>query len=84
MEQGFKITKRAGWQGHKTRRSDPGRAERLWLAVSVATLGRLRIGGEAEASILESTIAEVGAILRQEPRQRKATQSEDLLRNRPL
>ncbi len=38
IEQGFKVTKRAGWQLQRTRMSDPGRASRLWLAVAVATL----------------------------------------------
>src|SRR4029434_6741059 len=31
IEQGFKITKRAGWQWHRTRMRDPERAARLWL-----------------------------------------------------
>ena len=35
------------WQG--TRMTDPKRAERLWLAVLVATLWLLSVGGEAEA-----------------------------------
>ena len=30
IEQGFKITKRGGWQWHRTRMSDPQRAARLW------------------------------------------------------
>jgi hypothetical protein len=38
IEQGFKITKRGGWQWQRTRMSDPQRAARLWLAVAVATL----------------------------------------------
>ena len=37
IEQGFKITKRAGWQWHRTRLRDPERAARLWLAGAVAT-----------------------------------------------
>jgi hypothetical protein len=42
IEQGFKITKRGGWQWHRTRMTDPQRAARLWLAVAVAT--QLRLG----------------------------------------
>ncbi len=50
IEQGFKVVKRAGWQWQRTRMSDPGRATRLWLAVSVATLWLLSVGGTAEDS----------------------------------
>jgi hypothetical protein len=39
IEQGFKVTKRAGWQWQRTRMSDPARASRLWLAVAVAHCG---------------------------------------------
>lgn len=55
IEQGFKLTKRAGWQWQKTRMIDAERAERLWLAVSVATLWLVSVGGQAEADIVEST-----------------------------
>jgi hypothetical protein len=48
IEQGFKITKRGGWQWQRTRMSDPQRAARLWLAVAVATLWLLSVGGMAE------------------------------------
>ena len=44
IEQGFKLTKRAGWQWQRTRITDPARAERLWLAVAVATLWLVRVG----------------------------------------
>ncbi len=49
IEQGFRAIKRGGWQWNGTRMTDPRRAERLWLAVSVATLWLLSVGGEAEA-----------------------------------
>ncbi len=49
IEQGFRTIKRGGWQWNGTRMTDPRRAERLWLAVSVATLWLLSVGGEAEA-----------------------------------
>jgi hypothetical protein len=48
IEQGFKLTKRGGWQWQRTRMTDPDRAARLWLALAVATLWLLLVGGEAE------------------------------------
>jgi len=49
IEQGFKITKRAGWQWHRTRMTHPDRAARLWLAIAVATLWLVSVGGAADA-----------------------------------
>ncbi len=74
IEQGFKITKRAGWQWQRTQMTDPQRAERLWLAVAVATLWLLRVGGEADESLAESTLLPLGPLLAQARRQRTATQ----------
>jgi hypothetical protein len=51
IEQGFKVLKRAGWQWQRTRMTDAGRAERLWLAVAVATLWLVSVGGVAEAAV---------------------------------
>lgn len=73
IEQGFKISKRGGWQWQRTRMTDPQRAARLWLAVAVATLWLLSVGGEAEQTIPASTLPEVGAILGQQRRQLRAT-----------
>jgi len=73
IEQGFKITKRGGWQWQRTRMTDPERAARLWLAVAVATLWLLSVGGEAEQRIPPSTVPEVTAMLGQARRQRRAT-----------
>jgi hypothetical protein len=56
IEQGFKITKRGGWQWQRTRMTDPQRAARLWLAVAVATLWLLSVGGLAEDTIPEGTL----------------------------
>jgi hypothetical protein len=56
IEQGFKITKRGGWQWQRTRMSDPQRAARLWLAVAVATLRLLSVGGMAEDTLPVSTL----------------------------
>ena len=73
IEQGFKITKRAGWQWQRTRMSDPQRAARLWLAVAVATLWLLSVGGAAEDTIPVGTLPALPAHLLQAPRQRRAT-----------
>jgi hypothetical protein len=62
IEQGFKLTKRAGWQWQKTRMDDAARAGRLWLAVAVATLWLVSVGGEAEAEIVESTIPQLASV----------------------
>ena len=48
IEQFFKDGKRGGWQWQQTRMTDPKRAERLWLAIAVATLWLVRVGGENE------------------------------------
>lgn len=59
IEQGFKRTKRGGWQWQQTRMTDPGRAARLWLAVALATWWCLSVGGEAEADVPAATLPEV-------------------------
>ena len=56
IEQGFKLAKRGGWQWQRTQMTDPDRAARLWLAVAVATLWLVSIGGAADAAIAESTL----------------------------
>jgi hypothetical protein len=56
IERGFKLSKRAGWQGQGTRTTDPDRAARLRLAVAGATLWLVSIGGEADAALPPSTI----------------------------
>lgn len=73
IEQGYKITKRGGWQWQRTRMTDPDRASRLWLGVAVATLWLLSVGGEADQGIPESTLPDVTDTLVTHQRQRKAT-----------
>jgi hypothetical protein len=73
IEQGCKIPKRAGWQWQRTRMRDPERAARLWLAVAVATLGLLSIGGEADATMPASTVLAVTGWCPERPRTRRAT-----------
>lgn len=73
IEQGFKITKRGGWQWQRTRMTDPERAARLWLAVAVATLWLLSVGGEADETIAPSTFPDLTTALGGARRQRRAT-----------
>jgi hypothetical protein len=73
IEQGFKITKRAGWQWQRTRMNDPARAARLWLAVAVATLWLLSVGGEADHRIPPSTLPDLTPVLSSPRRSRQAT-----------
>ena len=49
IERGFKYSKRSGWQWQHTRMDDPARAERLWMAIALATWWLLSVGGETEA-----------------------------------
>ena len=73
IEQGFKITKRAGWPWQRTHMTKPERAARLWLAVAVATLWLLSVGGEADATIPASTVPDVTALVAKPLRTRRAT-----------
>jgi hypothetical protein len=74
IEQGFKITQRGGWQWQRTRRSDPHRAARLWLAVAVATLWVLSVGGLAEETIPARTLLPLASADGPPSRPRRATQ----------
>ena len=38
IESSYRDVKSDGWQWHKTRLREPARAERIWLAMAVATL----------------------------------------------
>ena len=55
IECGFKHIKSAGWQWQYTRMVDPERATRFWLAIAVATLWVLSVGGEADANMPASS-----------------------------
>jgi Transposase DDE domain len=59
IEQGFKRIKRGGWQWQYTRMEDPARAERLWLAVAIATWWLLAVGGAADPAVPAETLGEV-------------------------
>lgn len=74
VEGGFKDLKRDGWQWQRTRMTDPERAARLWLALAVATLWMLGIGGAAEDALPPSDFSVLPArhIARQTARGRLA------------
>jgi hypothetical protein len=55
IECGFKQTKRAGWQWQATRMDEPTRAARFWLAIAVATLWVVSVGGDAEETLPASS-----------------------------
>lgn len=55
IECGFKHIKSAGWQWQYTRMVDSERASRFWLAIAVATLWVLSVGGEADANLPASS-----------------------------
>jgi hypothetical protein len=65
IEQGFRTIKRGGLQWNQTRIKDPQRAQRIWLGMSVAIIWLISVGGEADASIAESTIANIADCLEQ-------------------
>ncbi len=55
----FKDTKRGGFGWHQTKITDPKRAERHWLAIAVATLWLVSVGGEADANLPVSSLEEL-------------------------
>ena len=56
IEGGFKDTKRGGWGWHQTKMVDPERPRRLWLAIAVATLWAVSVGGEVDANLPVSSL----------------------------
>ncbi|NEP14708.1 MAG: transposase [Symploca sp. SIO2C1] len=44
IESSYRDIKSDGWQWHKTRLREPARAERIWLAMAVATLWTVTVG----------------------------------------
>lgn len=75
IEHGFKVTKRGGWQWNRTRMLDPNRASRLWLAVAVATLWTVSVGGQCEADSAQGIEAALSVVYESGRRRRKATQA---------
>jgi hypothetical protein len=62
VEGGFKDLKRGGWQWHQTKMTDPQRAMRLWLALAVATLWVVSVGGAADATLPASSLDALPAL----------------------
>jgi len=56
IECGFKHLKSKGWQWEHTRMTDAQRVARHWLALALATLWCLSVGGEGDAHIPLSTL----------------------------
>lgn len=73
IEQGFKVTKRAGWQWQRTRMIHPDRAARLWLAIAVATLWLVSVGGDADADDTTPLLDSLDLPLPTSRRARRAT-----------
>jgi len=73
IEQGFKCLKRGGFQWQHTRMTDPARAERLWLAVAVAMLWLLSVGGEADACRPLAAAPDLAAVTLPARKRRTAT-----------
>jgi Transposase DDE domain len=73
IEQGFKATKRAGWQWQRTRMIHPDRAARLWLAIAVATLWLVSVGGAADADDTTPLLDSLDLALPTTRRARRAT-----------
>jgi hypothetical protein len=72
IEQGFKVTKRGGWQWQRTRMTHPDRAARLWLAIAVATLWLVSVGGAADADD-DAPLPDLAPMILTPRRQRQAS-----------
>jgi hypothetical protein len=56
IEASYKDAKRGGWHWEQTKMRDPRRAERLWLALALATLWVVSMGSAAEAALPEPVL----------------------------
>jgi hypothetical protein len=81
IEQGFKLVKGGGWDWQKTRMEDPGRVERLWLALAVATLWLVAVGAEDEAQQeLREELKRLDREMQETQRQAEARRQRERLR----
>jgi hypothetical protein len=48
IESSYRDLKSDGWQWQKTRLREPARAERIWLAMAIATLWTVTVGSEGQ------------------------------------
>jgi hypothetical protein len=55
----FKDGKRGGFAWHQTKITDPKRAERHWLAIAIATLWQVSVGGSVDANMPISGLDEL-------------------------
>ncbi len=70
IEQGFKVLKRGGWQWQRPRMTNPERAERLWLALAVATLWVISTGDALEQDVVLPVIRDLSPRQDARPRPR--------------
>ncbi len=54
IESSYRDLKSDGWQWHKTRLREPARAERIWLAMAVATLWTITMGSDKKGNLQET------------------------------
>ena len=54
IESSYRDVKSDGWQWHKTRLKEPARAERIWLAMAVATLWTVTVGSDEQQHLSET------------------------------
>lgn len=54
IESSYRDLKSDGWQWHKTRLREPERAERIWLAMAVATLWTITMGNSEQEHLPET------------------------------
>lgn len=55
----FKDGKRGGFAWHQTKMTDTKRAERHWLAIAIATLWQVSVGGSIDANLPISSLDEL-------------------------
>jgi hypothetical protein len=78
IEQGFKVIKGGGWDWQKTRMDEPGRVERLWLVLAVATLWVVAIGSEDEVQQAnQEALAQLARDLNQSLQQAQQRQQQE-------
>jgi hypothetical protein len=74
IEAGFKDLKRGGWQWQYTRMTDADRVARFWLALAVATLWALAVGGDGDTTLpVNSWVAPATHVSRRHSRSKLRT-----------
>ncbi len=58
IESSYRDLKSDGWQWQKTRLREPARAERIWLAMAVATLWTVTMGNDEQSHLQETLKAQ--------------------------